>query len=94
MCSRDVNTTLPIATMPSLRMASHEIDTVFVSAVEQRAAAIIGDDAYFESQRLQIAALSLRHRMPSMAAIVGRTSACPPQLRDCHAASPAAEDMR
>ena len=43
----------------------HEIEAAFASAVEQRAGALIGNDAYFESRRDLIAVLSLRHRMPS-----------------------------
>src|SRR5205807_9092761 len=38
-----------------------EIDKAFESAARQGAAGLLGDDAYFESRREQIAALSLRH---------------------------------
>jgi putative ABC transport system substrate-binding protein len=41
-----------------------EIEVAFATAVEQQAAALIGNDAYFESRRDLIAALGLRHRIP------------------------------
>jgi putative tryptophan/tyrosine transport system substrate-binding protein len=43
----------------------HEIEAAFVSAVEQRADGLIANDAYFESRRAQIAALGLRHALPT-----------------------------
>jgi putative ABC transport system substrate-binding protein len=42
-----------------------EIDAAFATAVEQRAAGLLANDAYFESRRDQFAALGLRHRMPT-----------------------------
>ena len=42
-----------------------EIDAAFASAVEQKASALFADDAYFTSRREQIAALGLRHRLPT-----------------------------
>ena len=42
-----------------------EIDAGFASAVEQKASALFADDAYFTSRREQIAALGLRHRLPT-----------------------------
>ena len=42
-----------------------EIDAAFTSAVEQRASALFVDDAYFTSRSEQIAALGLRHRLPT-----------------------------
>ena len=42
-----------------------EIDAAFTSAVEQRASALFVDDAYFASRSEQIAALGLRHRLPT-----------------------------
>ena len=42
-----------------------EIDAAFASAVEQRAAALFANDAYFSSRQAQIAALGLRHRLPT-----------------------------
>jgi putative ABC transport system substrate-binding protein len=44
----------------------NEIDTAFADAVQQRAAGLLGTDAYFESRREQIAALGLRHALPTM----------------------------
>jgi len=41
-----------------------EIEAAFLAAIEQRASALLGNDAYFESQRDQFAALGLRHRLP------------------------------
>jgi putative ABC transport system substrate-binding protein len=41
-----------------------EIEAAFLSAVEQRASALLADDAYFDSRRDQFAALGLRHRLP------------------------------
>jgi putative ABC transport system substrate-binding protein len=43
----------------------HEIEAAFVSAVEQRSGGLIASDAYFESRRDQIAALGLRHALPT-----------------------------
>jgi putative tryptophan/tyrosine transport system substrate-binding protein len=42
-----------------------EIDAAFTSAVEQRASALFAEDAYFASRGEQIAALGLRHRLPT-----------------------------
>ncbi len=42
-----------------------EIDAAFNSAVEHRISALFFDDAYFTSRRGQIAALGLRHRLPT-----------------------------
>ena len=42
-----------------------EIDAAFTSAVEQRTSAIFVDDAYFASRSEQIAAMGLRHRLPT-----------------------------
>jgi len=42
-----------------------EIDAAFTHAVEQQASALFADDAYFTSRRDQIAALGLRHRLPT-----------------------------
>jgi len=44
----------------------NEIETAFAAAVQQRAAGLLGTDAYFESRRDQIAALGLRHALPTM----------------------------
>jgi ABC-type uncharacterized transport system substrate-binding protein len=44
----------------------NEIDTAFADAAQQRAAGLLGTDAYFESRRDQIAALGLRHALPTM----------------------------
>ena len=44
----------------------NEIETAFASAVQQRAAWLYAEDAYFESRRDQIAALGLRHALPTM----------------------------
>ena len=43
---------------------SAEIDSAFMTAVEQRAAWLVANDAYFESRRDQFATLGLRHRLP------------------------------
>src|SRR5262249_22920945 len=43
-----------------------EIDKAFASAVEQGAAGLHTGDVYFESRRDQIAALGLRHALPTM----------------------------
>ena len=43
-----------------------EIEKAFASAARQGAAGLVADDAYFESQRDQIAALSLRNRLPAV----------------------------
>jgi putative ABC transport system substrate-binding protein len=42
------------------------IETAFATAVQQRAAALLFDDAYFFSRREQIAALGLRHALPTI----------------------------
>ena len=42
-----------------------EIDAAFPTAVQQRAGALFFDDAYLTSRREQIAALGLRHRLPT-----------------------------
>src|SRR5262249_1166823 len=42
-----------------------EIDAAFTSAVEQRTSALFAEDAYFASRGEQIAALGLRHRLPT-----------------------------
>jgi putative ABC transport system substrate-binding protein len=42
-----------------------EIDKAFAVAVEQGASAVFAIDAYFSSRAQQIAALGLRHRMPT-----------------------------
>ena len=42
-----------------------EIEAAFASAVEQRASALFANDAYFSSRQAQIAALGLRHRLPT-----------------------------
>jgi putative tryptophan/tyrosine transport system substrate-binding protein len=45
----------------------NEIEEAFAIAVQQRVAALqIGSDAFFQNQREQIAALALRHAMPTM----------------------------
>jgi putative ABC transport system substrate-binding protein len=44
-----------------------EIDTAFADAVQQRAAAVIFNDAYLASRIAQIAALGLRHALPVVA---------------------------
>jgi putative ABC transport system substrate-binding protein len=45
----------------------HEIETAFATAVQQRVAGLLGTaDAYFESRRDQIAALGLRHALPTI----------------------------
>jgi putative ABC transport system substrate-binding protein len=44
----------------------NEIETAFASAVQQRAAWLYAEDGYFESRRDQIAALGLRHALPTM----------------------------
>ena len=43
-----------------------EIEKAFVSAVRQGAAGLLADDAYFESRRDQVAALGLRHMLPTV----------------------------
>ena len=43
----------------------NEIETVFATAVQQRAGGLVANDAYFESRRDQIAALGLRHALPT-----------------------------
>jgi putative ABC transport system substrate-binding protein len=47
--------------------AENEVEKAFASAVQQQAAGLVADDAYFESRRDQIAALGLRHALPTMA---------------------------
>jgi putative ABC transport system substrate-binding protein len=44
----------------------NEIETTFATAVQQQAAWLLADDAYFESQRDHIAALGLRHALPTI----------------------------
>jgi putative ABC transport system substrate-binding protein len=44
----------------------NEIETAFATAVQQQAAWLLADDAYFESQRDHIAALGLRHALPTI----------------------------
>jgi putative ABC transport system substrate-binding protein len=41
-----------------------EIEAAFKAATEQRASALLAEDAYYDIQRDQIAALGLRHRLP------------------------------
>ena len=41
-----------------------EIDAAFTTAVQQKAAALFADDAYFTSRREQLAGLGLRHALP------------------------------
>jgi putative tryptophan/tyrosine transport system substrate-binding protein len=43
----------------------NEIEKAFVSAVQQGVAGLVAEDAYFENRRDQIAALGLRHRLPT-----------------------------
>jgi len=44
-----------------------DIERAFAIAVQQRAAALqVGSDAFFQNQRGQIAALALRHAMPTI----------------------------
>jgi putative ABC transport system substrate-binding protein len=43
-----------------------EIEKAFLSAVRQGAAGLLADDAYFESRHDLIAALSLRHMLPTV----------------------------
>jgi putative ABC transport system substrate-binding protein len=44
-----------------------EIEQAFATAVQQRAAALqVGSDAFFQNQREQIAALALRHALPTI----------------------------
>ena len=43
----------------------NEIETAFATAVQQRAGGLVANDAYFESRRDQIAALGLRHALPT-----------------------------
>jgi putative tryptophan/tyrosine transport system substrate-binding protein len=43
-----------------------EIETAFASAVQQRATAITASDALFASRREQLAALGLRHKLPTI----------------------------
>jgi putative ABC transport system substrate-binding protein len=43
-----------------------ELDTAFAAAAQQRAAAVLFEDAYFSSRREQIAALGIRHSLPTM----------------------------
>jgi putative ABC transport system substrate-binding protein len=45
-----------------------EIETAFASVVQQRAAALSAVDVYFASRREQIAALGLRHALPTITA--------------------------
>src|SRR5262249_60017751 len=43
-----------------------EIETAFATAIEQRPAWLSAHDVYFESRRDQIAALGLRHALPTI----------------------------
>ena len=43
----------------------NEIETAFATAVQKRAGGLVANDAYFESRRDQIAALGLRHALPT-----------------------------
>jgi putative ABC transport system substrate-binding protein len=43
-----------------------ELDMAFAAAAQQPAAAVLFEDAYFSSRREQIAALGLRHSLPTM----------------------------
>jgi putative ABC transport system substrate-binding protein len=43
-----------------------ELDMAFAAAAQQRAAAVLFEDAYFSSRRDQIAALGLRYSLPTM----------------------------
>jgi ABC-type uncharacterized transport system substrate-binding protein len=43
----------------------NEIETAFAAAVQQGAGALFADEAYFTSRREQIAALGLRHKLPT-----------------------------
>jgi len=48
-----------------VRAASErELDEAFASAVQQRADALVMEEAYFASRQAQIASLGLRHRLP------------------------------
>jgi len=51
-----------------------EIEKAFASAIEQHAAALIFNDAYFASRIAQIAALGLRHALPIATPPVGQTA--------------------
>ena len=42
-----------------------ELDAAFAVAVQQKVAAVVFEDAYFSSRREQIAALGLRHSLPT-----------------------------
>jgi putative ABC transport system substrate-binding protein len=45
-----------------------EIESAFATAAQQRASALqVGDDAFLDSRRAQIAALGLRHALPTVA---------------------------
>jgi putative ABC transport system substrate-binding protein len=47
--------------------SDQDLEPAFANAVEQRAAALmIGSDAFFSGREPQIAALALRHRLPTM----------------------------
>jgi ABC-type uncharacterized transport system substrate-binding protein len=49
--------------------SEHDLEAAFATAEAQRVAAIqLGNDAYFNSRRAQIAALGLRHRLPTISA--------------------------
>jgi putative ABC transport system substrate-binding protein len=48
--------------------SEYEIEIAFAAAAQQRASALqVGDDAFLESRRAQIAALGLRHALPTIA---------------------------
>src|SRR5262249_55663266 len=44
-----------------------EIEAAFANAVERKAAALLAEDAYFESQRSVMARLGAHHALPTMA---------------------------
>ena len=64
----------------------NEIETAFVTAVQQRAAAIILSDAYFASRREQFAALGLRYALPTVSG--GRMAVAAGVLMDYGASIP------
>jgi putative tryptophan/tyrosine transport system substrate-binding protein len=48
--------------------SEYEIEIAFATAAQQRASAVqVGDDAFLDSRRAQIAALGLRHALPTVA---------------------------
>ena len=46
-----------------------EIEAAFTAAVRQRAAALISTDGYFDTRRDQMAALGLRHSLPTISGV-------------------------